>query len=321
MIRRRHFFLLAQGLALAVAAQAVQVQVARAQAPDAGALPYKTEFQVQPSPELHDSVPEQFRKAGVLTIATNPNTPPTIFVTEDNRTLAGREIDVMTAVAHRLGLEPRWVNAGGFGNIVPGLSSGRYDAALANLSVTQDRLKQVDFVSYFNSNRLGLVRLKEDAPAKPSGDLAELCGQTVGAGSGTMNAETLRRQSDTCQAAGRPAITVPLFPSRPAGVQAVHSGRVPGFFGPLEGLRYMVSVSRGTLVLAGDFQVPNDFIGIGLQKDSALTPLIAAALNSLVKDGTYAAILARWELGYGAVPEARANGAILEDGPTGQRGG
>lgn len=315
MIRRRHLFLLAQGFALVVAAQASQ-----AQTPEA--LPYRTEFQVQASPDLRDRVPEQFRKAGVLTVATNPNTPPTIFVTEDNRTLAGREIDVMSAVARRLGLEPRWVNAGGFGNIVPGLSSGRYDAALANLSVTQDRLRQVDFVSYFNSNRLGLVRLKEDSPAQPLSNLSELCGQTVGAGSGTMNAETLRRQSEACQGAGQATINVPLFPSRPAGVQAVHSGRVPGFFGPLEGLRYMVSVSRGTLALAGDFQVPNDFIGIGLQKDSPLTPLIAAALNSLVKDGTYAAILNKWELGYGAVPEARANGAILEDAPAaGTRGG
>jgi polar amino acid transport system substrate-binding protein len=317
MIRRRHLLLLAQGLALTFASQAV-----RAQTPDAGALPYKTEFKVEPLSDLRERVPEQYRKAGVLTIATNPNTPPTIFITEDNRTLAGREIDVMAAVAHRLGLEPHWVNAGGFGNIVPGLSSGRYDAALANLSVTQDRLRQVDFVSYFNSNRLGLVRLKADAPAQPLSNLADLCGETVGAGSGTMNAETLRRQSDTCQAAGRAAITVPLFPSRPAGVQAVHSGRVPGFFGPLEGLRYMVSVSRGTLAMAGDFQVPNDFIGIGLQKDSPLTPVIAAALNSLIKDGTYAAILNKWELGYGAVPEARANGAILEDvAAAGPRGG
>jgi polar amino acid transport system substrate-binding protein len=295
--------------------------VARAQSPEAGTLPFRTDFAVQAAPALHDRLPEAIRKAGVLTIATNPNTPPTVFLGEDNRTLAGREIDIMSAVVRRLGLEPRWVNAGGFGNIVPGLSSGRYDAALANLSVTPERLRQVDFVSYFNSNRLGLVRLKEDAPARPLGELSELCGQTVGAGSGTMNAETLRRQSNACQAAGRGAITVPLFPSRPAGVQAVHSGRVPGFFGPLEGLRYMVSVSRGALVLAGDFPVPSDFIGIGLQKDSPLTPVIAAALNSLLQDGTYAAILARWELGYGAVPEARANAAILDEAPAGLRGG
>jgi polar amino acid transport system substrate-binding protein len=298
-------------------------QTAWAQAPDTAGVPYKTDIKVEVAPELRDQVPEQYRKAGVLTVATNPNTPPTIFVTEDNRTLAGREIDIMSAVARRLGLEPKWVSAGGFGNIVPGLSSGRYDAALANVSVTRDRLKQVDLVSYFNSNRLGLVRAKADSPAQPQSDLMTLCGETIGAGSGTTNAEVLVKQSEACTAAGQKAIDVQLFPSRPAGVQAVLSGRSPGFFGPLEGLRYMVSVSNDALALAGDFQVGNDYIAVGLQKDSPLTPHIAAALNTLIKDGTYAAILKKWDLEYGTVPEARVNDAIMDEGapPAGPRGG
>ncbi len=307
MIRRR--LLVAQAAMMPLALLAV-----RAQAQPAGGLPYRTDFKVAAAPELRDRLPEQHRTAGTLTVATNPNTPPTIFVAEDNRTLAGREVDVMSAVAHRLGLEPRWVNGGGFGNIVPGLASGRYDAALANLSVTRDRLRQVDFVSYFNSNRLGLVRAAEDAPPQPVSDLSTLCGQTVGAGSGTTNADTLLRQNDACRAAGRSPITVPLFPGRPEGVQAVLSGRVPGFFGPFDGLRYMVSASHGRLAMAGDFRVPNDFVGIGLQKDSALTPLVAAALDTLIRDGTYAAILRRWDLEYGAVSEARINAAILDGG-------
>jgi len=306
--------LLACGTALALAGG-----TGFAQAPEARGLPYKTAFTVQAVPALAAQVPARIRQAGVLTIATNPNTPPTVFVAEDNRTLAGREIDVMSAVAHRLGLEPHWVNAGGFGNIVPGLASGRYDAALANLSVTAERLKQVDFVSYFDSNRLGLVRATAgaqaaptQAQAAPNADLMSLCGETVGAGSGTTNADVLARQSEACKAAGRAGISIPLFPSRPAGVQAVMSGRVPGFFGPLEGLRYMVSISRDTLTMAGVFEVPGDFVGIGLQKDTALTPVVAQALNSLIQDGTYTAILKAWDLEYGAVPQARENGAILE---------
>jgi polar amino acid transport system substrate-binding protein len=307
MGRRRFLAVFTLGMAATFMCQPV-----RAQTPDAKGLPFRTDFDVRPLPELVATVPERHRQAGVLTIATNPNTPPTIFVAEDNRTLAGREIDVMSAVAHRLGLEPRWVNAGSFGNIVPGLASGRYDAALANLSVTTERLKQVDFVSYFDSNRLGLVRAEQGAATEPVHDLMSLCGETIGAGSGTTNADVLVRQSQVCTAAGRSAITTPLFPGRPAGVQAVLSGRVPGFFGPFEGLRYMVSVSHDALTMAGVFQVPSDFIGIGLQKDSSLTPLVAQALNSLISDGTYAAILRKWDLDYGALPEARQNAAILE---------
>lgn len=294
----------------------LMLPMAHAQAPAAAGLPFKTDVTVTPLPALAQQVPEALRSGGVLTIATNPNTPPTVFVMDDNRTLAGREIDIMSAVAYRLGLEPHWVNAGGFGNIVPGLSSGRYQAALANLSVTPDRLTQVDFVSYFNSNRLGLVRAKQGASETPATDLMGLCGETIGAGSGTTNADVLLRQNDACVAAGRKPITVPLFPGRPAGVQAVLSGRVPGFFGPYEGLRYMVSVSHDALAMTGVYQVPSDFVGIGLQKNSPLTALVAQALNSLIADGTYAAILHKWDLDFGAVAEARQNGAILDAAPT-----
>ncbi len=300
-------FLRALGLALACVGL---VPAARAQAP--GGVPYATTFTVRADPGLAARVPAPLRAAGVLTVATDPNTPPTVFIGEDNRTLAGREVDVMSAVAHRLGLQPRWVDAG-FGNIVPGLASGRYDVALANLSVTRERLGQVDFVSYFNSNRLALVRAGTpgaDAPT-PATDLLALCGQTLGAGSGTTNAAVLQGEAGACRAAGRPPVDVLLFPGRPAGVQAVLSGRVPGFFGPYEGLRYTASASHGALVLAGVYQVPGDLVGIGLQKNSPLTPLVAEALNGLIADGTYAAILHRWDIGYGAVTQARQNDAIL----------
>lgn len=324
MVPGRPALFLACGIAAALAAGAVAtIGTARAQAPEAAGVPFRTEFTVKPSPELAARVPERIRAAGVLTVATNPNTPPTVFVTEDNRTLAGREIDVMSAVVHRLGLEPRWVNAGSFANIVPSLASGRYDAALANLSVTAERLKQVDFVSYFDSNRLALVRANPGTgpvPA-PATDLLTLCGQTIGAGSGTMNAEALRQQAEPCKAAGKEPVTIPLFPSRPAGVQAVVSGRVPGFFGPYEGLQYTAAASRGTLYLAGVYQVPSDYVGIGLQKDSPMTPLVAEALNSLIADGTYAAILRKWDLDYGALPQARQNDAILGPAPAKAGGG
>jgi len=174
-------------------------------------------------------------------------------------------------------------------------------------------LKKIDFVAYFNSNRLGLVTLDTpDDKAKPTlTHLADLCGQTIAGGAGTQNVVVLQQQSAKCVAAGKAKIDVPEFPSRPAGVQAVLSGRTPGFFGPYEGLKYMTSVSHGNLRLAGVFRVPGTGISIGLAKDSPLTEPVRAALASLIKDGTYAKILAKWDMAYGAVSAARANQAIL----------
>ncbi|ANF58304.1 ABC transporter substrate-binding protein [Halotalea alkalilenta] len=299
-ILRRFALTMTLALSVCATAQAQQSNV-----------PIKTDFEVSADPALEAILPDSIRQAGFINIGTNPNTPPTVFYGEDNRSLEGREIDVMTAIAHRLGLKPRWNDAGGFDNIIPGLSTGRYDAALANLDVNSVRLQRVDFVGYFNNNRLGMV-VRSDAGDELLTELGQLCGRTVGGGSGTQNVAVLEQQSERCVAEGKEKIDIPLFPDRPSGVQSVVSGRTPAFFGPYEGLKYQASASRGALVLGGEFEVPPSFVGIGLGKDSELTEPVRQALQSLIDDGTYRRILDRWEIGYGAVSEAKSNQEILD---------
>ena len=85
-------------------------------------------------------LPADVRQRGSLTVATNPNTPPTTYFGPDNRTLEGREIDIMTAVAGKLGLKVTWQDSGGFDNLIPGLQNARYDAAVSNLTATSERI-------------------------------------------------------------------------------------------------------------------------------------------------------------------------------------
>ena len=275
---------------------------------------YHTTFEVSASPELAQSVPANVRKAGYIIIGTNPNTPPTTYLAEDNKTLEGREIDIMSAVAHRLGLTPRWRKTGGFDNIIPGLATGRYDAAISNINGSAERNKHVDFVSYYNSSRIAMISRivpGQKSPAQIT-DLNELCGKTIGAGAGTGNLLTLETQSAKCTANGKPAIEIPIFPNRPAGVQAVATGRVPYFLGPYDGVSYMVRVSKDTLNLSGVFTLPIRHTSIALQKNSTLTQPVKAAVNSLIADGTYQKILDKWGLGYGAVTESLANAEIRD---------
>ena len=96
-------------------------------------VPSSTTFHVTADDALKSKLPADIAKRGYIVAGTNPNTPPTTFFQEDNKTLAGREIDVMNAVAARLGVEVRWQDTGGFDNIIPGLKSGRYDVALSNI--------------------------------------------------------------------------------------------------------------------------------------------------------------------------------------------
>lgn len=43
----------------------------------------------------------------------------------------------MSAIADRLGVAIHWKDTGGFDNIIPGLKSGRYDVALANIDANK----------------------------------------------------------------------------------------------------------------------------------------------------------------------------------------
>ncbi|KMV67819.1 ABC transporter substrate-binding protein [Rosenbergiella epipactidis] len=268
-------------------------------------VPYVSSVHVAADPSLHASLPQSILKQGFIVAGTNPNTPPTTFYQADNKTLAGREIDIVSAIAERLGLAVHWRDTGGFDNIIPGLKSGRYDVAAANIDATKQRLKQVDFIGYYNASKLALIARK-DSQLGPFTQFIALCGQTIGAGAGTSQVTRLQAASDQCKAQNKPAISIPIFPDRPAGVQAVISGRVPMFFGPYEGLRYQVSQVK-PLALAGELTIEDTIVAIALPKSSPLEKPMQAALNSLIADGSYRKILDKWQIGFGAVKQAGLN--------------
>lgn len=296
---------LAQGITLFVLA--LSAHTAFAAEP---AVPTDSTLHVSADPALKSLVPAEIVQRGYLVAGTNPNTPPTTFYKEDNKTLAGREIDIMNAVGERLGIQVQWRDTGGFDNIIPGLKTGRYDVALSNINATPARAKIIDFVSYYDASRLGIISRK-DAGLAPFTTLDAICGKTAGAGAGTTQVTRLEEASKACESAGKKPINVAVFPDRPAGVQAVVSGRVPMFLGPYEGLLWQAKVIK-PLTLSGEISVKDAPVSVAFPKDSALEPAVQAALNSLIKDGSYQKILANWGIGFGAVSAAKRNQEIFQ---------
>ncbi|WP_241430668.1 ABC transporter substrate-binding protein [Tatumella saanichensis] len=273
-------------------------------------VPSHSSFQVSADPALHKLLPEEVAKRGYIVAATNPNTPPTTFFESDNKTLAGREIDVMNAVAERLGIKVQWRDSGGFDNIIPGLATGRYDVALSNINATKTRLKLVDFVSYYDASRLGVIALTS-SHITPFTSFDALCGLTVGAGAGTTQITRLENASKQCQTEHKKPIQVAVFPDRPSGVQAVVSGRVPMFLGPYEGLSWQVK-QIPPATISGVLTVNDAPVSVAFPKNSPLEPAVQAALNSLIKDGSYQKILDRWGIGFGAVKQSLRNEEIFQ---------
>ncbi|WP_288474937.1 ABC transporter substrate-binding protein [uncultured Pantoea sp.] len=292
---------------MSVLALALSAQASFAAEPSVSA---ESSVHVNADPALKSLLPADILKRGYIVAGTNPNTPPTTFYKEDNKTLAGREIDIMNAVGERLGIAVQWRDTGGFDNIIPGLKTGRYDVALSNINATPARLKQIDFVGYYSASLLGIISRK-DAGVTPFKSLNDVCGKEVGAGSGTTQVTRLEEASKACETAGKPPIRVAIFPDRPAGVQAVVSGRVPFFLGPYEGLLWQTKVIK-PLTMSGEITVSDAPVSVAFPKASPLEPAVQAALNSLIKDGSYRKILDNWGIGFGAVTEARRNEEIFK---------
>src|SRR5688572_12041930 len=79
----------------------------------------------------------------------------------DPAKIIGFEVDIADALGKRLGMEPRFVQQQWDG-LVPGLQRGEYDAVIAGLEITPERLEKISFSSpYYYSTLSMTVRLDE----------------------------------------------------------------------------------------------------------------------------------------------------------------
>lgn len=116
---------------------------------NAGSSPYK-------SPDNTD------RSNGTLTMATNAYFKPYEYY--DNGSVVGIDVDMAQAVADKLGMK-LVIEDMEFDSIITAVQSGKADLGIAGMTVTADRLKNIDFSdSYTTSNQVIIVR-NNDADA------------------------------------------------------------------------------------------------------------------------------------------------------------
>ncbi len=79
---------------------------------------------------------------GVLTMATNAYFPPYEYY--DGSEIVGIDAEIAKAVADKLGLE-LVIEDVEFDSIIAGVQAGKYDIGCAGMTITEDRLKSVNF--------------------------------------------------------------------------------------------------------------------------------------------------------------------------------
>ena len=98
------------------------------------------------------------RSKGTLIMATNAQFEPYEYY--DGNNIVGIDVDMAQAVADELGMELQ-VQDMEFDSIITAVQSGKADIGVAGMTVTEDRLKNIDFTDpYATSKQVIIVRKK-----------------------------------------------------------------------------------------------------------------------------------------------------------------
>ncbi|AMB59636.1 ABC transporter substrate-binding protein [Microterricola viridarii] len=254
-------------------------------------------------------LPQDVADSGVLAIGTAPNYAPNEFKNSDGEAV-GWDLELARALATALGLEPTVYDAS-FDNIVPSIRGGKFDIGASSFTDTVEREKQLDFVHYYDAG------VQWAAPAESAVDPADACGLKVAVQATTYQDTTeIPEKSAACVAAGKPAIQKMLFDSQGNAINAVVLGQADAFSADSPVALYAISKLNGKLKPVGEtFDVAP--YGFAVAKGSGMAEAVQLALQGLVDDGSYGAILDAWGVGSGGLEQITINAAGASDASKG----
>ena len=257
------------------------------------------------APSAVATVPsDQLLFAGELLVCSDLPYPPQEFFDASGQP-TGSDIEIAQAIAQRLGLKPQIVNSV-FDTIIAAVTSGKCDIIVSAQNLTTDRLKQVNMIPYFKAGQAFVVAKGNPENIKTQDDL---CGKTIGAETGTTEADFVQGTGDyagdglskQCTDAGKAAIDLKQYDKDSDALLALSSGQVAAYFADSPVAGYYTVQHPDQFELSGvTLEIANE--GISVPKDKAgLADAVKAALLSIMSDGTYTQILTKYGLQDGAV--------------------
>ena len=217
---------------------------------------------------------------GVLTGAINPTAAPLQYIDESGK-LVGLDVEFGDAIAEHLCLTMKF-QATEFATMIPGLRSGRYDMIDTFMYYTPERAGQVHMIPY------GAATLAIIVPTAASGgeSLAAFSGLRFGTQLGSTDDANARAASQALVDAGKPPITVQTFANYSDLLQALSAGQLDGaFIGTEQAFYYQSKGAKFFRIAASGLTPHAEALAFA---DPAVADHVAAALNAMAADGSYA---------------------------------
>jgi len=222
---------------------------------------------------------DKIKQEGKLLIGTSPDYPPFESLDQNNNVI-GFDIDIMNAVAKKLGVKLEIVQLG-FDNLIPALNAKKFDIMAAGVSVTEERKQSVDFSKPYMAGNYAIVVHKDnnDKVAK----LEDLKGKTIAVQIGTVQADEAKK------VAGLTVKEYNLFTEAASAVSAKQADAL--FLDGTVGTAF-AAADKNLKVVA---ELPAEPTAYALRKDSAdLTKVVNEVIDELEKSGEMQKLVQKW---------------------------
>jgi len=251
-------------------------------------------------------LPADIKASGVIRMAINPAYPPFESVGTDGKTIEGLDPDLAHAMADLLGVKIEFVPTS-FDAIIPALQAAKVDMAMSSIGDTKEREKTIDFATYYRNGTLILVN--KGNPKNIKADLA--CGAHIGVIRGSLQQTTfLPGQAPACSKAGLEPPVVQAYQDGPQAQLALKSSRIDGVMLDAPPLLDAAKKNPEAFETVGPLIKNPNPGGVAFTKGSGLVKPINDAVNKLIKNGTYANVLAKWNLELIKIDTSQINGAL-----------
>ena len=221
---------------------------------------------------------------GKLTVVAELGFAPFEYMDEKTGEPVGFDVDVINAVAEKMGLTASYLPNQKFDTLVPIIKQGgKADVSIAAVTITDERMESVDFSEpYLDSNQAIVVAKGSSETEETLNDASK---QVVCQG-GTTGDEWIGENLPD-------AVRVPVDDVT-AALTGVQTGLYQAMVVDLPVASYMLSQSFSDLEIVKEIPTGEQY-GIAVSKDNPeLTQAVNKALEDMKSDGTMKKIETKW---------------------------
>jgi polar amino acid transport system substrate-binding protein len=215
--------------------------------------------------------------------------------------IVGFDIDVVTAIAKKAGIEVKFINTPWEG-IFNTLTQGDRDLLVSSITITDERKQTMDFSApYFDAAQL--IAVKMDSKITKFDDLKKL---KVGVQTGTTGDEAVSKLQ------GKTSTNIKRFESTPLALKELEAGGVDAVVAD-NGvvINYVTNNSGGKFKTVSDPAFVPEQYGLAVKKgNTELLEKLNKGLADIKADGTYDQIFAKYfgaKAGAAAAPASAAS--------------